>query len=109
MPGSAPQDLAVAFRSFPRRLSDALASAEDDAHRTSAGPLVAQLEQLVRDTASALGVPSGGAAADVATTVAGVIENRPADDWTSDDLDTVRTAALEGGRLLRQIEGTVTG
>ena len=109
MPGSAPQDLAVAFRSFPRRLSGALASAEDDAHRTSAGPLVAQLEQVVRDTATALGVPSEGAAADVAAAVAAAIENRPADDWTGADLDTARAAALEGGRLLRQIEGTVTG
>ena len=40
----------------------------------------------------------------VASSVADAIEGRPADAWTDEDLDAVRSAALEGGRLLRQIE-----
>jgi hypothetical protein len=109
MSGSAPSDVAVAFRSFPRRLAAELAGAEDDAHRTSAGPFVRQLEALVRSTADRLGVPSGGSAADVAAAVADAIDGRPADRWTADDLDAIRAASLEGGRLLRQIAGAVSG
>jgi hypothetical protein len=104
---STPQDVAVAFRSFPRRLRAALDTAETDADRAKAGPLVAQLEDLVRDVARTVGVPTSGAIADVATNVADAVENRPADQWTSDQLEQLREAALEGGRLLRQVETTV--
>ncbi len=108
MADSTPQDVAVAFRSFPRRLDGLLAGAEDDAHRTSAGPLVSQLDALVRSTADRVGVPSSGDAGEVAAAVADAIEGRPADQWTDDDLDAIRAASLDGGRLLRQIEGKLT-
>ena len=108
MTGSTPQDVAVAFRSFPRRLSGMLGDASDDAKRSAAGPLVSELEALVRGTAQRMHVPSSGDAADVATAVADAIDNRPADAWTDEDLDAVRAAALDGGRLLRLIEGVLS-
>jgi len=107
MTGSSPSDLAVAFRSFPRRLTSVLASAEDEAHRTSAGPLVEQLEAIVRGAASALGVSSSGDLSAVAAAVAEAVEHKPAKEWTDELLDQLRAAALEGGRLLRLIEGKV--
>jgi hypothetical protein len=108
MTGSAPQDIAVAFRSFPRRLSSILAGAEDDAQRTSAGPLVGQLEQLVRSAADRMGVAGGDLGApELAARVADAVEHRPADQWTTDDLEALRAAALEGGNLLRLIERQV--
>lgn len=108
MPGSTPQDVATAFRSFPRRLSGLLADAGDDAQRSAAGPMVAELEGLVRSTAQRMGVPASGDAADVAAAVADAIDGRPADAWTDADLEAVRSAALEGGHLLRLIEGALS-
>jgi hypothetical protein len=107
MTGSSPQDVAVAFRSFPRRLTGLLADTDDAAKRSAAGPLVSQLEGVVRDAAGRMHVPSSGDAGAVAGAVADAIEDRPADAWTADDLDAVRSAALEGGRLLRLIESSL--
>jgi hypothetical protein len=108
MTGSTPEDIAVAFRSFPRRLSSILASAEDDAHRTSAGPLVGQLDQLVRSAADRMGIAAGDVATpELAGRVADAVEHRPADQWTTEDLEALRTTALEGGNLLRLIERQV--
>lgn len=107
MTGSSPQDVAVAFRSFPRRLTGLLADADDASKRSQAGALVSQLEGVVRGAADRMRVPSGGDAGAVASAVADAIESRPADAWSEDDLEAVRSAALEGGRLLRQIESTL--
>ena len=50
MAGSSPSDLVVAFRSFPRRLREALAQAEGDAERTRAAEAEAgELGRLVQD------------------------------------------------------------
>ena len=108
MTGSSPQDVAVAFRSFPRRLTSILAGAEDDAHRTSAGPLVQQLDGVIRGAARAIGAPSTGDLPGVAAGLADAVDNKPAKEWTDELLAEVRDAALEGGRLLRLIENKVT-
>ncbi len=108
MTGSSPQDVAVAFRSFPRRLTSILAGAEDDAHRTSAGPLVQQLDDAIRGAARAIGAPSTGDLPGVAAGLADAVDNKPAKEWTDELLAEVRDAALEGGRLLRLIENKVT-
>lgn len=108
MTASTPQDVAIAFRSFPRRLSGLLGDASDDAQRSAAGPMVTELEELVRETARRMGVPASGDAADVAAGVADAIDSRPADAWTDADLEAVRSAALEGGHLLRLIEGALS-
>ena len=108
MTGSSPQDVAVAFRSFPRRLSGLLADADDATKRGEAGPLVSQLDGVVRSAADRMRVPSTGDAGAVAGAVADAVDGRPADTWTADDLEAVRALALEGGRLLRQIESTLS-
>jgi hypothetical protein len=108
MTGSSPQDVAVAFRSFPRRLTAVLAGAEDDAHRTSAGPLVSQLDDVVRGAARAVGSRAAGDLPEVAAAVAEAIDRTPPKEWTDERLEQLRQAALEGGRLLRLIENKVT-
>ncbi len=107
MTGSSPEDVAVAFRTFPRRLSALLASAEDDAARTAAGPLTQQLDDLIRGTARSFGLAADGDLPSLTSRLAQAIDDRPADQWTPERLDEVRAAALEGGHLLRQIEATL--
>jgi hypothetical protein len=108
MTGSSPQDLAVAFRSFPRRLSDALDSAEDDAHRAAAAPLATQLDGVARRAAGLLHLPASGDLATVASAVAAEIDRRPPEGWDDPTLDELRSLALDGGQLLRQIEAAAS-
>ncbi len=95
MSESSPADLAVAFRSLPRRLREAL---EPLGGRT--GPvdhLAGELDGLVGRAAGLMGTPA------TAGDVAEAIERRHADDWADADLEAVRGLALDAGRLLRQI------
>jgi hypothetical protein len=97
--GASPEDLAVAFRSFPRRLQEALAAGEDDSDRAArARALVPTVTQAIDDAAGALGVPSGDAAS-VAQRIAAI----PADKWDPGVLDRVRQAALDAGQAIRTI------
>jgi hypothetical protein len=97
--GASPEDLAVAFRSFPRRLQEALTASEDDSERAArAKALVPRVTQAIDDAAGALGVPSGDAAA-----VAQRIASIPADRWDVGVLDRVRRAALDAGQAIRAI------
>jgi hypothetical protein len=94
MSETAPSDLAVAFRSLPRRLrevSEGLPDAATTAHR-------AQANRHVADAARLLGV-----AADT-DAVAAAIDSVAADRWDESVLDALRAAALGAGRAVREIE-----
>lgn len=101
----APSDLAVAFRSFARRLDEALGGlAEDPVALAAAGPPAEALDALVRRTARELHVPATGSLAELGAALAERIQHRPADEWTDEQLHGLETTALECGRLLRQID-----
>lgn len=96
MSETSPADLAVAFRSFPRRVREALSSSDGEEVPARAHELAAEVDALVARTASALGTD--------AAHLADTIEHRPAAAWSDAELDAVRHAASEGGRLIRAIE-----
>ena len=99
MSGSSPEDLAVAFRSFPRRLEQALAAAGGDPARAgAANALAPAVTSAFADAASALRVPGNDAAA-----IAHRIESTPADQWDEAVLERVRAAALAAGRAIRAV------
>jgi hypothetical protein len=103
MSGSTPDDLAVAFRSFPRRLREALEESRDDPGKQAATqPLVRRLEAVVDGAASRMGA-HGASVDERCKALAERIEAVPADKWDSADLDALREAATEGGKFLRQI------
>jgi hypothetical protein len=100
MAGSSPSDLAVTFRSVDRRLREALEGEppNDDA----AGP-VAELDRLVTTVAQDIGAAGGGSLHERGDAIAAAIERVPADHWDQAQLERLRAAALDAGRLLRQI------
>lgn len=102
MSETAPSDLAVAFRSFPRRLREALDATRDDpdAHAT-AQRHAATVEQHVADAAGALGVAVGADAAATAAALADRIASIHADRWDDAPLDALRRHALVIGGELR--------
>ncbi len=96
MSESSPFDLAVAFRSMPRRLREAL-----DPLGGNSGPvrgLLAEFMSLIDDAARLLDCPAS------MDEIARTIEETPADGWDADDLKTLRSQALDAGRLLRAID-----
>ena len=95
MSESSPADLAVSFRSISRRLNEALAPVGGDT--SAAGSLSGELESVIDAAAKVVGTDAS--ANDIADAIAG----RRADQWTGDDLATLRAQALETGRLLRAI------
>jgi hypothetical protein len=104
MAAPAPSDLAVAFRSFARRLHEALGDIDEDPDAlAAAGPSVQALDDLVRRVASSLRVSTGGDLAEVGERVAERVEHRPADEWTDAELHDLEATALDAGRLLRPI------
>jgi hypothetical protein len=109
MTDSSPADLAVAYRSFPRRLRDALTGAGGDADREAAArALVPSLDAAVARGAGALGVSAG----DLATTGAAVADKIAAiaaDQWDEGVLAALRSAAVEAGGALRAIENAAHG
>jgi len=108
-----PGDLAVAFRSFGRRLDEAMAPTVADPKRAEAGsPSARELAgELGGVLSSAAGVMrAGGGTGDVRATgaaVADAIAATPADAWDDARLDQLRSLALDGGRIIRQIEQAV--
>jgi hypothetical protein len=108
-----PGDLAVAFRSFGRRLDEALAPAKDDPAMADAGSpsareLAAELGAVVAAAARAVqGVTAVGDVRATGAAVADAIVATPADAWDDARLEQLRSLALDGGRLLRQIEQAV--
>ncbi len=94
MSGSSPSDLAVAFRSLPRRF----AAAADDVDPAVTARAERELQAAIQRAATVI-----GAAADPEA-VAQATESRPADDWTESSLDLLRAAALEAGAVIRRLE-----
>jgi hypothetical protein len=93
MSATTPADLAVAFRSLDRRLSEAIGDADPTALRG----LVAELQGHLAAAATAMHTSGDGVA------VARAIEARPADDWDETTLDTLRAEALAAGAVLRKV------
>jgi hypothetical protein len=107
MTGPAPSDLAVAFRSFARRLREASAGVDDLDLMASASPLVTQLEALIARVAGELGVHHDTDLAATGSAIADRIETTPADAWQPGQLKRLESEALEAGNLLRRISGVL--
>jgi hypothetical protein len=91
--GATPEDLAVAFRSLPRRQREAIG----DADPAIVADLVVELQRHVDAAAAAL-----GSAADPES-VAAAMRSRPSDAWDEATLDDLRRHALDAGAVLRRI------
>ena len=106
MAATAPSDLAVAFRSFARRLADALRDATGDT--SAARSYVDALTAVMNDAAAHLHVSPGADLAATGQEIARRIDDTPADEWDAGSLDVLRAAALAAGSQLRQIEHAVS-
>jgi hypothetical protein len=108
-----PGDLAVAFRSFGRRLNEAMAATKDDAALADAGSpsaneLSRELVAVMAEAARAMGgVSPDGDVQSTGAAVADAITATPADAWDDARLERLRALALEAGRLLRGIDAAV--
>jgi hypothetical protein len=107
-----PGDLAVAFRSFGRRLDEAMAPTQDkparaDAGSPSANDLAAELAGVVAAAAAEMGISAPGDVRAGGAAVADAIAVTPPGAWDDARLEHLRALALDGGRLLRQIEAAV--
>jgi hypothetical protein len=108
-----PADLAVAFRSFGRRLDEAMAPVRDDPRRAGVGSpspreLAAQLTAVVASAAQEVkGVNPTDSVRATGADIADAIARTPTEDWDDARLDRLRALALQAGRILRQIEEAV--
>lgn len=93
---SSPRDLAVLFRSLPRRRREALSGVDPD--HPDLGDLLPEIETHVAATASLVG--SGRTVDEVAE----VLSARPAASWSDHELQHLREIGLHLGRLLRTLE-----
>ena len=93
MSSSSPSDLAVTFRSIPRRLREAIG----DTPASATADIASELNDQIEIAAKAI-----HSAADPSA-IADAIEAVPADAWDEAALNSLRTAALDIGRLLRAI------
>ena len=100
MAGSSPADLAVTFRSIDRRLREAL---DGKPPNDAAAVPAAELERLVTTVAQDVGAADGGTLHDRGEAIAAAIGKVPADHWDPAQLERLRSAALDAGRLLRTI------
>ena len=96
MSGSSPDDLAVAFRSIPRRLADALEPVGGD--RAVAAAELAAVDALVDEIARLLGIAAATPAA-----LAHEVESRRPEAWVGGDLAGVQALALRIGPLVRAV------
>ena len=99
MSSSSPRDLAVTFRSIPRRLHEA----RDGAPYEVTAAVTAELDEQI-GIAGRLMHTSADAVA-----IADAVDAVPADAWNDDTLANLRTAALDIGRLLRAIAAVAEG
>jgi hypothetical protein len=93
MSSSSPSDLAVTFRSVSRRLREAIG----DTPASATAGINSELNEQVAIAAKVM-----HSAADPAA-IADAIEAVPADAWDEATLNSLRTTALDIGRLLRAI------
>jgi hypothetical protein len=106
MADTSPSDLAVAFRSFARRLNDILSEATGNPGAAQAH--IGALTATVNDAAAQLGVSPGADLAATGQAIAARISDTPADKWDDRTLDALRAAALAAGNHLRQVEKAVS-
>jgi hypothetical protein len=95
--------LAVAFRSFPRRLREALALAEGDPARTRAAKdRAAELDRIVQDAAATVGASAGADLAAGTEAVAKRIQSIEPDEWDeSRPSGSASWRSTEGGSCAR--------
>ena len=103
MTGSSPSDLAVAFRSFPRR-ADAIRRRADETGRRAA--VDAELDSLNAVVARA--ARRVGAAPDPESVAVKILAVSPS-EWQNSGLAELRQDALDAGRALRQAEALAEG
>ncbi|MFN8024488.1 MAG: hypothetical protein U0Q03_23375 [Acidimicrobiales bacterium] len=94
MSESSPDDLAITFRSLPRRLRDARGEVPSDA----VSGTLATIDRHLARAAELVHSPSSDPAL-----VASAIEAVPADSWGA-ELEELRTIALDLGKQIRAIE-----
>ena len=99
MSSSSPRDLAITFRSISRRLREARGDAPD---HVTAG-VTAELDEQIAIAAKLMQSAAEPAA------IADAIEDVPADAWEESTLASLRSAALDIGRLLRAIAAVAEG
>lgn len=99
MSSSSPSDLAVTFRSIPRRLREAVG---DSPPGLTAGITSELTDQIAIAAKIMHSAPDPSAIADA-------IEAVPADEWDESTLASLRTTALDVGRLLRAIAAVAEG
>jgi hypothetical protein len=99
MTSTSPGDLAVAFRSVPRRVREA----RGDASNEAVGGISSELDEQIAEAARLLHAPADAEA------IADAIQDVPADAWDLDTLNALRAAALDIGRLLRAMAAVADG
>jgi len=93
MTSASPDDLAVTFRSVPRRLREA----QGDTSTDEFDRLAIQLNRLLGEASRLLGTTADS------VQVANEIASTPADAWSETTLDRLREIALAIGHELRKI------
>jgi hypothetical protein len=99
MSSSSPRDLAVTFRSIPRRVHEA----RDGAPPEVTAAIVTELDEQIAIAARLMHSQPDP------TTIAGAIEAVPADAWDDATLAALRSTALDIGRLLRAMVAVAEG
>ena len=99
MSSSSPRDLAVTFRSIPRRLREA----RDGAPEQVTSGVAAELDEQVGIAAGLMHTSADAVA------IADAIEDVPADAWNESTLAKLRETALDIGRLLRAMAAVAEG
>ncbi|MEO6122383.1 MAG: hypothetical protein ABIR32_01640 [Ilumatobacteraceae bacterium] len=97
MTTSSPADLAVAFRSLPRRLEQA---PNDDTPTPAIAAAAAAVHDAIVSAATLLG------SAATAESVAVAIEHRHLPDWDDVDLTTLQATAIRAAQAIRDLEDT---
>ena len=93
MSASSPSDLAVAFRSVPRRLAEATSSVS----AAITNPYELELRRELARSAELLRTSPD------ASSIADAIDAIPADEWDESLLDELRGLAVDIGRTLRTL------
>ena len=93
MCSASPDDLAVTFRSIPRRLREAHGPTPPETTASA----TAELNGLLHEAARLMGTAADPAA------IADAVADRNADEWDDAALGRLREIALDLGRLLRHI------
>ena len=95
MSASAPSDLAVAFRSLPRRLRE---GSSDDVPAAAVATAQAGVAAAIASAAAVLGCAASAEA------VASAIQARKARDWTDADLAAIQSSANAAAAAIRGLQ-----